>query len=420
MTTTKGARAPKDDQARETAVAVFDSAAAGKELAAAIEVRKPQLAALLGYEADSPRGLAMLDRFVTVALHAATRPEILRATKESLVEAIRDSAVLGLEPVGATGDGAIVIYNEKVKEEVPSPSGRGMIIRERSIPVAHFQPMYRGLLKLARRSAQIAQIDAHVVYQGDEITLDLGSDPRVVHYPVLDGTRRGDPIGAYAVAELANGRRYVEWMTYADIEAVRKVSRAGTSGPWVAFWAEMARKTVLRRLMKRLPLETMAEHAMRLEAEAEGAAAPTFVEAERPAGGGARERLRNRLGAGETETPPDPTDPPPPDGDAVKAPSDDSDPTVEAGATDPELSGHPSGGEAPTDQAADVVEGEVREIPETKAGTGDGFVVCGAEAPEAYGFEPGTVCVLETGHHFPDGKPTAHQDKGGSRWPATK
>ena len=34
---------------------------------------------------------------------------------------------------------------------------------------------------------------------------------------------------------------------------MRSVSRAAKNGPWVTWWGEMARKTVLRRLMKRLP-----------------------------------------------------------------------------------------------------------------------------------------------------------------------
>jgi recombination protein RecT len=236
------------------ALVTYDPVAAGKALTEAVEARRPQLAALLGVELDSERGKAILDRFVTVALHAATsRPDLLKATRESLVEAIRDAAMLGLEPVGATGDGAIVVYHERRGDEW--------------VDVARFQPMYRGLLKLARRSDQLASIDAHVVYAGDQIELDLGSNPSVRHAPALQG--RGKPMGVYAVAELTNGRRYVDWMPIADVEAVRKVSKAADKGPWVSFWPEMARKTAIRRLMKRLPLETLAEHGMRLESESE-------------------------------------------------------------------------------------------------------------------------------------------------------
>jgi recombination protein RecT len=265
-------------------VPAADAVSAGKALQVAVEERRPQLAALLGVELDSERGKAIVDRFVTVALHAATsRPDLLSATRESLVESIRDAAMLGLEPVGATGDGSIVVYREKRGNDW--------------VAVARFQPMYRGLLKLARRSDAVASIDAHVVYAGDKIEIDLGSNPSVRHEPAL--TTRGAPIGVYAVAELSNGRRYVDWLTYADVEMVRKTSRASDKGPWVDFWPEMARKTALRRLMKRLPLETLAEHAMRLESEAEERAGPPAIEA--PAQiSEARARLRARFDTPET------------------------------------------------------------------------------------------------------------------------
>lgn len=270
-------------QAPARAVAVYDPVAAGRALTQAVEERRPQLAALLGVELESERGKAIVDRFVTVALHAATsRPDLLKATRESLVESIRDAAMLGLEPVGATGDGAIVVYHEK----------RG----DSWVDVARFQPMYRGLLKLARRSDQLASIDAHVVYAGDQIELDLGSNPSVRHAPALQG--RGKPIGVYAVAELTNGRRYVDWMPIADVEAVRKVSKAADKGPWVSFWPEMARKTAIRRLMKRLPLETLAEHAMRLESEAEERATVPQIAAPVEQSD-ARARLRARFVASE-------------------------------------------------------------------------------------------------------------------------
>lgn len=418
----------------DQAVAVWTAEGATRALTRSVNGKKgrAELAALLGVEEDTERGKAMLDRFVTVALHAAVSdPKIIRATRESIVQSIRDSALLGLEPVGVTGDGAIVVYDEKVKEEVPGRHG-GTIIVEKKIPTAHFQPMYRGLLKLARRSDQLAHIDAHVVYEGDKIELDLGSQPRVSHYPVLDGNARGEYVGAYAVAELTNGRRYVEWMTTADIEIVRKSSRGGqaTDSPWVRFWAEMARKTVLRRLMKRLPLETMAEHGLRLEAELESRGSAPALEAgapaEAPAESSARRRLRERF------VPPAETVP---DGPAPAAPpASDSEPDTPASEGDPAVSGRPTASE-PSDGASETtraVAGEVvddqerqeRNAPTVSGSTntsavGPGDIVgsiCGATSdPELGDVE---TCILPPGHTYPDSdKLNPHESKERSRWP---
>lgn len=398
-------------------VAVWSADQAAKDLTRAVRAKKGTIADLLGVDPDSERGKQMLDRFVSVALHAATSDtKILRATKESVVQAIRDSALLGLEPVGITGDGAIVVYEERFSVEVPSRNG-GTHFEEKKIPIAHFQPMYRGLLKLARRSDQLAHIDAAVVYRGDTIELDLGSSPSVRHIPVLDGAERGGYVGAYAVAETVGGRRYVDWMTEADIEVVRTSSRGGTKpdSPWVRYWPEMARKTVLRRLMKRLPLETMAEHGLRLEAEIEsggrGPSAP-LPELEAPAESSARRRLRSRFVADPTETSP------PEDGGAVAtlSPPETTNPAADA---IPAGSGRPTGGE--------VVDGSFTEVPAplavqddrseaTRRAAGDLGGVCGAGSDPMLGDVE--TCKLPPGHTLPDNRtPSPHESKEGSRWP---
>lgn len=401
----------------EGAVVVWSADQAAKDLTRAIRAKKGGIADLLGADPDTERGRAMIDRFITVALHAATSDmKILRATKESLIQSIRDSALLGLEPVGITGDGAIVVYDESIKKEVPGRHGGSVVVWEK-VPTAHFQPMYRGLLKLARRSDQLAHIDAHVVYRGDLIDLDLGSSPSVRHVPVLDGAERGGYVGAYAVAETKEGRRYVEWMTEADIEVVRKSSRGGQAAdsPWVKFWPEMARKTVLRRLMKRLPLETMAEHGLRLEAETEsagrtpiggGSSAPV-AELEAPASD-ARRRLRSRFVA-------DPAEAAPADDGPAVPPVSPPEPTDTAPTGDPAPSGVPTGGEdeavvidAPI--AGLVLDPDDPELPLQVRGA-----VCGATSDPQLGAEE--TCILEPGHAFADRKPSPHESKEGSRWP---
>lgn len=360
-------------------------------------MKKAGIAALLGVDPDSAdakeaaRAKAMIDRFQTVALHAITSdPKLIRAAQENLpsvVQAVRDSALLGLEPVGITADGAIVVYEETVREEVPSPSGRqgATIIRERKIPTAHFQPMYRGLLKLTRRSGEIAFIDAQVVYQGDTIELDQGSAQSVKHFPALRGEDRGGYVGAYAVAELSNGKRYVEWMTYADIEEVRKSSRGNTKpdSPWVKFWGEMARKTVLRRLMKRLPLETVAEHGLRLEAEAERpqlTSGPAAVEEGQEEPSSARRRLRSRFVEEEPDPPAGPTQVVVEGTVVAETRREDL----------PEIDGQPNPRRV-TVTGPDMVTG-VQPIEEDPPAP-----VCGKASP--YG--EGQVCLLEPGHSGP-------------------
>src|SRR3546814_3363580 len=60
---------------------------------------------------------------------------------------------------------------------------------------------------------------------------------------------------------MKDGSRLVEVRRKSDIEKVRAVSRAKGNGPWVQWWSEMARKTVMRRLSKRLPMSTDLDDA---------------------------------------------------------------------------------------------------------------------------------------------------------------
>ncbi|WP_176686069.1 recombinase RecT, partial [Escherichia coli] len=66
---------------------------------------------------------------------------------------------------------------------------------------------------------------------------------------------RGDIVGVYCTVKTPAGDYLTEEMSLAEIEAVRKTSKAAFSdkGPWVNHWNEMARKTVVKRASKYWP-----------------------------------------------------------------------------------------------------------------------------------------------------------------------
>ena len=73
----------------------------------------------------------------------------------------------------------------------------------------------------------------------------------------------------YAVAQLKGGGVQFEVMSRAEIEEVRKTSKAGQSGPWSSHWEEMAKKTVIRRLFKYLPVSIEAVRAVEADEKAD-------------------------------------------------------------------------------------------------------------------------------------------------------
>lgn len=246
-----------------------------------------RITGMMDSRADQMRDLLggderLYERFRTVALHAVTsNPRLMESDPASIFEAIRDSATLGLEPNGLMGEGYVLPYRD-------SRTGRTL---------AQFQVGWRGLLKLIRRSNGIASIDAQCVYEFDTFDVDLGSEPKVVHKPSL--TERGNRVGAYAVCRLSSGELVIEWMPNAEIEMVRRSSKSKDKGPWVDWPDEMARKTVLKRIAKRLPLAHVAERALEIEAQADSLADDQHRPTRHIASNGptaAVQRVHDRLG----------------------------------------------------------------------------------------------------------------------------
>jgi recombinational DNA repair protein RecT len=115
--------------------------------------------------------------------------------------------------------------------------------------------MYQGLLKKVRNTGELVSISANVVYERDHFEYELGDDERIVHKPAIGD--RGKPVAAYAIAKLKSGGIEREVMDATAIRQVQAVSRATSDdGPWAKWPDEMARKTVIRRLYKRLPSST--------------------------------------------------------------------------------------------------------------------------------------------------------------------
>jgi recombination protein RecT len=101
------------------------------------------------------------------------------------------------------------------------------------------------------------------VFDADTFAYDFGSDV-FTHKPGGE-TDPAKLTHAYAVIHTTNGGRLWDVMTRAEVDRIRARSRAGTDGPWVTDYAEMAKKTVLRRLFKLAPCSAELNLAMTLD-----------------------------------------------------------------------------------------------------------------------------------------------------------
>lgn len=187
------------------------------------------------------------ERFERAAMMAVQRnPDLLhKADRRSLFLSLQRAAQDGLLPDGR--EGAIVLFGNQ----------------------AQWMPMVAGLMKLARNSGEIASISANVAYRGEKFRVVLGDEERIEHERDLDLADNAEAVAVYAVATLKNGEKVREVMTRAQVEKVRAVSRAKGAGPWVAWWDQMAIKSAIRRLTKRLPLSTDRDGDERFQRAAE-------------------------------------------------------------------------------------------------------------------------------------------------------
>lgn len=187
------------------------------------------------------------DRFRRIVLTAVqSDQDLMRAEPRALLTACLRAAQDGLMP--DKREGVIMLFKGKPQ----------------------WMPMVGGLMKLARNSGEIASLQAQVVYRGEPFRVVLGDEDRIVHERVLEAVDAGQPpIAVYAIATLRDGTRVHEAMTWKQVMKVKGSSASGDKGPWGAWPDEMARKTALRRLLKRLPLATDRDGDRRLAQAAE-------------------------------------------------------------------------------------------------------------------------------------------------------
>ena len=122
-----------------------------------------------------------------------------------------------------------------------------------------FEPSYMGMTEILTQAGTIIQMQSSVVCAGDFIEIQMGDTQAITHRIDIN-QKRGEIIGAYAIATLPNGQKQHEIMTREEIDSIRKRSQGGQA--WDTDFAEMARKTVVRRIFKHLPKTQLSESAV--------------------------------------------------------------------------------------------------------------------------------------------------------------
>lgn len=180
------------------------------------------------------------DHFVRSAItEFRLNPALAECSVPSVLGYFMQAAACGLEPASMLGQCyPVPFWNSKTKQKE-----------------AQFICGYRGMLSIARRSGEIASVVAEVVHEKDEFSIEYGMNPSLVHKPYIEDDP-GAMRGAYVVVRFKGEGidPVIKYMPKSEIDKRRNRSKAGSSGPWVTDYEEMAKKTVFRSVFKWLPI----------------------------------------------------------------------------------------------------------------------------------------------------------------------
>jgi len=170
-------------------------------------------------------------------------PKLLECSIESLLGAVLQSAQLGLEP-NLLGSCYFIPYKGTVS----------------------FQIGYKGLIDLACRKGEVLSIVAKDVRKGDSFHYEYGRNETLKHIPAPHAAR-GEIEYFYAYANLKNGGFVFDVMHISEIEKIRdtysvsyQYDRKGSI--WVKHFEAMAMKTIIKRLIKYLPISVETQSAI--------------------------------------------------------------------------------------------------------------------------------------------------------------
>ena len=198
---------------------------------------------------DAGMSIEKIRKECSFALQLVSKsPQLQKCTLQSLQSAVINVANTGLtlNPI------------EKLAYLVPrwNSSIRGMEVT--------LDPSYMGLIHLAADSGGIKSILAQIVYEGDKgnISINISDNKNpVIHNINPFSTQKGNIVGLYAIATFPDGTRQAEFMDLLEIFKIRERSETYKafkqqkikSCTWETDFGEMARKTIIKRLIKYLP-----------------------------------------------------------------------------------------------------------------------------------------------------------------------
>lgn len=204
--------------------------------------------ALLENEADIRKSLSSRVKFEHLvdsahAAYVAGDDRLRQANLPSLVAAVKAAGMMGL-----TFDKAL-----------------GHISLQSRGGSASLNVGYQGAIELMTRDGAVLSVDPQIVYENDDFTYRLGTDPMIEHSPKLDGDR-GKRLCAYTVLWLPSPNGIIKKIELTDRETIEKAyAKAPCKNVWKEHPDPMWRKTSVLRAAKYVPKSAELAQAINYE-----------------------------------------------------------------------------------------------------------------------------------------------------------
>jgi len=195
------------------------------------------------------------DRMLRVILTELRKnKQLMKCEQTSLFAAIVQCSQLGLEPGNSLGHAYLIPYGKECQ----------------------LQFGYKGLTELALRSGKVTSVTPRAVYENDIFEIEYGLEERITHKPNIGD--RGNPVGYYAVARFKNGQAQFEYMSCTEINKIRDTCSQAKykDSPWKKYYDAMAKKTVIKQLLKYIPVSIELQTAINLDEQADAGVRQAF------------------------------------------------------------------------------------------------------------------------------------------------
>lgn len=173
----------------------------------------------------------------------AKTPALRECSQVSILQCLVQAAELGLEFMLNQAH-MVPYYNKNTRSKE-----------------AQMQIGYKGMLDLVYRSGKLDSLTVEVVYKGDKFKhgTSMKEGPFLEHEPAYKNATPDDITFVYAIAFLKDGGRVKVVMTKDEIDKVKNSSKAKgmKDSPWNQWYEEMAKKTVIKRISKNLPMQVI-------------------------------------------------------------------------------------------------------------------------------------------------------------------